>query len=596
MVMKKMREYTKEFLIILVLAFVGTIIFNWGMNITGIRHRKGIIGEINGEKIRIEKYYQALQRQMEAYRQKTGQEIGEREWSFLEQQVWENLIQEILLQQQIRKYHITVTDKEVVFQLKNNPPEILRTNESFLTNGKFDFRKYHDALRNPQNDWRPVEAYLRTMLPYEKLQQVVTASVRVTPNEVKWEFMKRNLKAKVKYVFFDPRHFQDKKIEISDAEIRKYYQANKEKYYEVEKRRIEYVVFPIVPTSSDSLSVWASARDLIKRIKDGEDFAELAQVYSEDPASAAKGGDLGYFGRGSMVKPFEDAAFAARPGEVVGPIQTQFGLHIIKVEDRKRENNKEQIKARHILLKFKPSNDTIENIKAKAIYFADMAKRIGFDEAVNHDSLQVQTTPLFPHKDLIPGIGFQRDIVKFVFKGRLNESNEEPFQTDQGFIVLKIAEIQKARTKPLKEVKTDIENLLRSERRKELARQWCAQERQKMHNSEDFEVVAAADSLPVKEVGPFSMIDYVPGVGRESQFNGTAMKLDIGEISLPVETMKGYYLIKVVEKTPFDEETFEQQKNQLYARLLQAKRQQAFKNWYDTLKKNAKIKDFRQNI
>ena len=129
--------------------------------------------------------------------------------------------------------------------------------------------------------------------------------------------------------------------------------------------------------------------------KKGADFAELAEIYSDDPGSAAKGGDLGFFSRGSMVKPFEEAAFSAKIGDIVGPVQTNFGLHIIKIEDKKIEDGNEQVKARHILLKFNASRETQETARDNANYFAEVAPEDGFNQTVLSEKIKVDTTDFF---------------------------------------------------------------------------------------------------------------------------------------------------------------------------------------------------------
>ncbi len=596
MVMQKMRQHTKEFLIFLVLAFVGTIIFDWGMNVTGIRRRPDLMGEVNGEKIMANQYYQALRNQIEQRRQNGDEELSDQEMSQLENQVWEGLVQEILLRQEIKRRGITVSDSEIVAVLKYNPPSILRKNESFQTNGQFDYKKYLSALRDPRNDWRPVEQYVRNILPFQKLQDEVTSSVFVTPEEVRWEFIKRTQKAKVKYIFFDPNQFSDEAVQINETEIQQYYDEHKEEYRVPEKRKIQYALFPIVPTKADSQAVWNDALDLIKRIKEGEDFASLAKTYSEDPGTRDKGGDLGFFSRGTMVKPFEDAVFSAKVGQIVGPVKTPYGLHIIKVEEKKRENGKWKVRARHILLKYVASNQTRDEVKTTATLFAMDAIEQGMDQAAKKDSVELQESPPFTRGGFIPGIGFARDLVEYVFKGKVGDIREQPFETDRGYVVARIAEVQTEHIRPLKEVQTTIRNILLNQKKKELAGQRCAEVRKQMTAPDDFERVAARDSLEIKETGYFTRNDYIPGVGREPNFIGTAFGLKVQEISNPVETTRGYYLIKLLDKTKIDEKAFEVQKSQIYTQLLNQKKMQAFTEWYNELKQKAEIKDFRGKV
>ena len=126
-------------------------------------------------------------------------------------------------------------------------------------------------------------------------------------------------------------------IKVSEEDIQQYYNANIEKFKQKESVRARHILIK-VPENADAIvreKARKKAEDLLKRVKAGEDFKKLASEYSEDPGSAKKGGDLGYFTRGRMVKPFEDVAFSLKPGEVSGIVKTKFGYHIIKVLDKK---------------------------------------------------------------------------------------------------------------------------------------------------------------------------------------------------------------------------------------------------------------------
>ncbi len=599
MVMKRMREHTKGFLVFLVLAFVGTIIFSWGMDVTGIRHKPNIVGEVAGQEIQIQQFYKVLQNRIDNYRQQTKKDLTDAEMKQLQNQTWESMVQQVLLGKEIKKLGITVTNQEIIYSLKNNPPPELLQNQSFQTDGKFDSKKYYQAMENPQNDqfWMGVEQYLRNYLPYQKLQDIISSSVIVSNEEVRWQFIKKNLKAKIDYIFFNPLKFLKDNIPVSKEEIASYYKSHKEDYREPETRKIKYAVFPIKITASDTAATYAEAERLIKRLKKGASFAELAATFSDDPGSAQKGGELGYFGKGVMLKPFEKAAFSAKVGAIVGPVKTSFGLHIIQVEARKREKGKLKIKARHILIKFEPSDDTKDNIKAKASYFASIAKEVGFDKAAGQDTtILIKESPFFRRGGFIPGIGFNQDMAKFVFKNKTHAVSKNPFEINQQDIVVEVAAIKKAHIKPLKEVTNRIKGILISEKRKEKAGQWAALERAKMRKPEDFKLVAEKDSLKIEEAGPFNMVDFAAGIGNDPNLKGAAFRLKVNEISQPIKTIKGYYLIKLLEKTKFDENQFALQKDAIRRQLLLKKRQQAFTEWYNQLKEAANIKDYRDLV
>ncbi|MFQ5707452.1 MAG: peptidylprolyl isomerase, partial [bacterium] len=432
---------------------------------------------------------------------------------------------------------------------------------------------------------------------YEELQDRIVSSVRVTDDEVKREFLKQNQKVTVNYIFYDLQKYANPKQEITEDSIENYYKSHSDEFQEEEKRKIQYVVFPKTATPQDSAAKWELARSLVERAKEGEDFADLAEIYSEDPGSRDKGGELGFFSRGSMVKPFEEAAFAAKVGEVVGPVQSNFGLHVIKVEDKKIEKGQEQVKASHILIKFGASRNTIERARDDANYFIEDAKEKSFEQLAQENKLQIDTTNFFPKgSGFVPGIGLNKKASNFIFNndaGRIGDVVETP----QGFIVYKIAEIQKRRTKPLETVKSIIQNKLLLQKRLALAAEKAQQAYDQIQNGLSFREAARLDSLKVTKTEPFSRTDFVPNVGRDAGFIGAAFSLNNpNDVTKPVKGTRGYYLIQLVEKTETDSTAFETQKASLAQQLLQRKRTQVYAAWYEALKAKADIKDYRDRF
>ncbi|MFQ5601879.1 MAG: peptidylprolyl isomerase [bacterium] len=595
--MNNMREYTKTVLIILVLAFVGTIIFDWGMDISGLKTKQGVIGKVNGVEISARQYDEAFARELENYRNRTGSDPPEELLDNLREQVWESLVRDILIQEAIAKNDIGASDQEILFKIYNDPPDFLKNQESFQNEQKqFDMALYQSALNNPSyaTQWKPIEDYLRLTLPYEKFQHRLRASVRVTENEVKYDYIKQNLKAKVKYVLVDMKRFESQEIEITDDMIKDYYNNHKDDYQENEKRKIQYVTFSTKATAKDSSDLWNRANDLIQRLRMGSDFADLAEIYSEDPGSKDKGGDLGFFGKGMMVKPFEEAAFAANIGEIVGPVQSNFGLHVIKVEDKRIEKGQEEVKARHILLKFEASQETLNRAREDANYFAEEIKKRPFEEVAAELEKDVQTSEFFEQGNgYIPGLGSNKRASYFIFtKGVGTTGNVDEYY--DGYFVFRIADIQKERIQPLDEVRDSIKDILVAENQKSLALELAQNIYEKTQNGQSLEEAAVQDSLEVKETPPFNKSGFVQSIGREPKFIGAAFALkEVGEISQPVEATIGYYILQLVEKDPFDPKQFEAKKELLTQQLLQRKQNQAFADWYKNAKAKADIQDDR---
>ena len=596
-VMQNMRENTKKVLIILVVAFVGMIIFDWGMDLTGMKTRQGVIGKVNGTEISATQFDEGFARELQAYRDRTGRDVPEGQIDFIRDQVWESLVRDVLIHQAIREKNITATDDEIVYRIFNDPPEFLKSQENFQNEQKqFDMALYQSALNNPSyaGQWQPVEQYLRLTIPYEKFQQRLRVSVRVTEDEIRREYLKQNEKVKVKYIFIDSQRYSEEDIEVLEDEVKAYYHDHKEEFREEEKRKIEYVIFSTKATAEDSSAAWETARSLKARAQEGEDFVELAEIYSEDPGTKDKGGDLGFFSKGEMRKPFEEAAYSAKVGGIVGPIATTSGIHVIKVDDKRIKDGKEEVSARHILIKFEASRNTIDRAQDDAVYVAEEAQERPFDEVIKEMNLKSETTNLFVRGNgFIPGLGLNKRASNFIFSNQVGKVGSRD-ETAQGYSVFRIAEVQRERIQPLDEVGQRIEQTLLSEKRKKLTRDLAEDLYKKIQSGLSFEDAAAQDSLELNESNSFNRNGYVQGVGREPRFVGAAFALgEVGDVSTPVATVRGNYLLQLTERTEFDSSAYEATKAGLDQQLLQRKRNQVFANWYANVKAKADIEDQR---
>jgi len=595
--MNKMREKMRIILIILVLAFVGMIVFDWGMNYmasSGVGGTPtGVIGSINGIDIQDEYFFQQIQQEYIEIRETTGSEPDEMQMRQARDDVWERIITQTLIDQEIKKNNLYVSDDEIIFIIKNNPPEFLKSIPTFQTDDKFDPQKYQDALNNPNVDWSEIENIIRLTQPSRKIQDIINSTVRVTSQEIEKQLFLAETEYNAKFILSVPEDFVDILIKISEEEIKEYYNSHKEDFQDNEKCRLKYAIFSIRTTEQDTQRIFQEAQTLIERIKSGEDFAEIAKQYSQDP-TAEDGGDLGYFSKGDMVDFIEKAAFSAKKDEVVGPVETDYGYHIIKIFDKKvnRKGEIDSVKASHILLKMEPSLETINNVKYKASDLTEIAKSIGFEKAVEEDNIETFETPPFENTGFIPGIGMLYIATDFAFRG--NEGDiSEPIETENEYYVFKLIEKLPKRTNPLKEVSVTIENILKREKSMSLAEQKVS----KVHNNillgKSFEEAAEEDSVEIKETGSFGFFDYIIDVGNETKFTGTALKLNEGEVSKPVQTPKGWYLIKLTEKSLADTTNANDRKNYMYSSILDNKRQVNFTAWLENLRDKAKIKDFR---
>lgn len=604
--MRALRDNMKYILGIVAVAFIVMLVFSWGMG--GFRGNsateKGIIGKINGQKIQYRRFQELVNMQISQIKEQSPeQEITEALSQRIRDQVWEQLIQSVLFQEEINHLNIQISPEEVVYNLQtlqNIPPEYveyIKSVESFQTDGKFDINKYQQALQDPANyqQWIPFENMIKSQLPLQKLRQRIISTIRVSDPELYMDYIWKNEEVNVKYIACTQQTISSENIEVLDEEIQNYYKKNKEDYTEPEKRKLQYVKFEFKPSKDDTLGIQQDMQDILSQLQEGEDFSELAKTYSQDPGSASKGGDLGYFSRGSMTKPFEEAAFNARIGEVVGPVKTNFGIHLIKVLGRKTIDGEVQVHAQHILLKYEASIETQENIREDANYVYEEledTKGNDFMEIVNEVGLEAQETPLFTQGQFIPGIGPAGDIIKIAFEKNKNWFSR-PVTIMENLYIFKLVEIQKSHVKPLDKVENSIKTKIENQKKKEKAKQLCTKIYQNLSSENDLEKIAKENSLDLEITGHFKREANIPKIGRDVSFSAAAFTLNEGEISKPVEGTRGYYILKVIDRKRISQEEFEPLKENYKNQYMQQKMQQIYYSWYTDLKEKAKIEDYR---
>lgn len=690
-IMTRMRDSMPVILIGLVIAFVLTIIFEWGMDYLGLKSTQvNHVGEINGRTVTYEEFTELVRQASENQRAQTNNEPDENQLAQIRDQVWNNLVNQTLLEEEMRRMGIAVTDEEIIEWVTGpNPPQFLK--QQFTDSlGVFNRAAYDNAIQNPQNRevWVTVERMLRQQRAQEKLQSVLFASVRATEADVMRRFIEQNVKFDAEYILFDPnRLVKDEEVEVTDADIKKFYKDHAEEYKVEETRKLKYVLFSDAPSAQDTQNVLADLEDILKQVRQGADFVESASLYgkvessdaffkrgelsqakenaifsakvgeiigpiadfdgyhlvkilderegkdefirashilislndkdstealrkarevlaaakrgekfddlavkhSQDPGSAKRGGDLGWFGKGRMVKEFEDAAFKAKVGQIVGPVKTQFGYHIIKVVGK----SKRELKIADIGLPVKPSSQTRSNVYQKAQDFAYVAKNDGFSESASQLGLKELETPPFTKNAAIPGIGIHQTVSKFAFNGKLGDISDVISVTG-GYLVCMIAEIKPAGIKRLDEVKDAIKPRVIREKKMEKVRKLAEEIRSAIQPTDSLGAAILGHSeLRVQRTGPFSPAGFVPGVGRDLVFVGAASALEVGEVSKPVESVRGYYIIKLIDRTAIDSTAYQAQRANLMTQIAQEKRNRFVSEWLEHLKKNADIVDNR---
>ena len=556
------------------------------------------IAQINGEDISPDYFNQLVSQQLEQARS-NGQKLNDFQIRRARDTAWDNMLQDVLVSQEVKRLNISASDEEVMYHLENNPPPFLQQNPSFQTDGIFDWDKYRTALASPQGDeWLPIEAFMKnTYVPNFKLQKLLDESIIITERNIKNEFIKRNVNYTISGIHITSGKVPVEESEPSDSEIQDEYKKSKSDFKHDELRSVSYVSWIKEPAKNDSVSVQKLATAIYERTKEGEEFATLANEYSVDPGNqGTKGGDLGWFGKGQMVKEFEKAAFTAKKGEIIEPVKSNFGYHIIYVRDKKIEDGEEKVLASHILLKIEISSTTLSNLKRDATLFSYDAQDNGFSSAVSEHNLDIGN-----HKNMdeegfsIKGLGGLRAGVRFAFNNKVGDVSDI-LENDQYFSVFTLDTIIAPGFKSYEEVQAQIKSTLK--KTKVMAA--TLDEANKLLltiSGKDIKLDDAIDEdseLDAIKNESKQLVQGFTSIGRSNYVTGALLAAKPGEILGPLETGRGHAIIELKEISVFDSTEYGVQKESLRKTIFNQKQNQFFQAWLDDLKEDAEIVDNRK--
>jgi len=561
------------------------------------------IGVVNGQKISPDDFSRAVSARLEQVRS-SGREITDRDFDQARKQVWDDYIREILISQSIDNLEISATDQEVLYHLQNIPPPFLISDPAFQTNGEFDRAKYEQAINNPSgNEWAQIEQFMKdTYIPNIKLQEMVNADLIISDEDVWKSYIKQHVNYTIDGVHITTNTVKDDVEEPTEEELFDKYTDDIDDFYREEMRNLEIVSWEKKPSSDDTSRVVDECEQIINQLNNGSDFAELADTYSQDPGNqvspdSGKGGELGWFGKGQMVKPFEEAAFIAKTGDVVGPVLSRFGYHIIKVNDRRNDNDKEEINASHILLKIEMGPNTNDALKRKSTLFSYDASdpKIGFSAALDsHQVAAKKITKILDETINLQNYGAFREAIRFAYNSEINDVSD-PMQNDRYFIVAKLDSILPEGTKSFEEVQNQIKNSINQERQFTQAEVLAGKLRNELENGSTFQQLKDTyENIDLISGDTKLLIRSFQSLGKSNYLVGALSKAKKGDLIGPLKTPRGYGIVNIVDISPIDSTDFEMKRDVIYDNLSNQKRNSNFQSWYDDLLDNAKIIDNRK--
>ncbi len=596
-----MRASAKYIWIIIVILFVGGFLLAQTSGLLGTAPvtNTTAVATVNGEDILATTWYQATQNLEQQQTQQSGRSVSLDERDRIADQAFEQLVNEVLLRQEYKHRGIIVTDDEIKSAALNNPPPQLMQSPDLQTNGQFDPDKYRrflsSSVARQEGLLVQLEQYYRSEIPREKLYDQVAVDVYIPDTHLWQRYRDSHDSAQISFVAFTPDRIPDSQVKVSDDEVRAYYDSHKKDFDRPGRAQLSFVTIPRAVTAADSAAVRAHAQTLRAKILAGEKFEDVAKAESADSVSGAKGGTLGTGGRGRFVKPFEDAAYALKPGDISEPVLTQFGYHVIKLTERKGDI----LTLSHILLKIEQTDAEATSTDRKADSLSRLASSQDqsrkLDEAARALKLPVlhatatEGNPVTFNGRLVPSVG------PWAFKGVKAGETSELFDAEDGYYLARLDSLEPAGTRSLDQVKDEIRQILIKEKKVgQLGLQ--ARNFAKLAGAGSLEDASKLTNIPINTTGTFTRITGDPTLGGLPEAIGAAFALPVGAVSEPIKSTGVVLVERVNKRVPADSAAWEAQKSDQRASETNGMRQQRVRIFLDNLRQTAKITDRRKKI
>ena len=622
--LKQMREaqawMIKGVLWAVVLAFVVTIFYSWGVQSSSGPARTEV-ATLWGQGIEAAEFQRTQNALYRQYRQVFGNQpdVDLREHFNFRQMALEQIVNRALLLRMAEENGLVVTDTELYAHISRQP--------GFQNpQGQFDSDRYRAALASvvPPVSMQQFEDEQRRSLMQTKVFALVQQGAQVTDAEAEQSYRREHQQVNVRYVTLVPSLFEAEAV-VSDEDVKTHYETYKESYREPERRQIRYLTVTPEPfqmvrdVSDDEISAYydsrpqdylrdeeARARHILFRLPEnasaereervrglaqgvlddlrgGADFAAAAAEHSEDDGTAEAGGDLGFFPRGLMMPPFEEAAFSLPVGELSDLVRTELGIHILRVEERLEAGLKPLEDVRPEVI------DALQAQKAQeaALVFVDDLV-VAMDEAperfaelADQHGLDVATTPFVEAAGFIEELAGASQLIGRAFTLR-GQAVDAVVGTDGNHYVFQVAETQPDKVPPLEDILERVTQDTRAGKGADLASERGAEWVTQLRDGASLAELGGVLDLQVAETGWFKRNEPVPALGDLSEFRRAAFQLQPGEAEAIGEGDRSY-VVQVIDRRDADMSAFKADLPAYRRQLLTQKQNQLVQAFQDSL-------------
>jgi peptidyl-prolyl cis-trans isomerase D len=544
-----------------ILILVGLLWMDQSAN-TGDTRQNRVVGEVDGEEIPTDQFQMELQNYLRNEEMRTGKAPQGIQLIQFRQGLFDFKVQTILMERVFDRYQLHPSREEMMDYVVRNPREVAMFIQRFegpeqlppfLADSTIDQARYENWLAQDsiydRIALRQMEEQLRrSTIPQIQLQQIMKSQVHPTALEEAFTVATRENKASLVYYHAPLDSFPVEKDRFKEEDLKAYYNANPDSFHFAEDAaRLGYTRIPIRPSAADTALMLEFGNELKERAQGGESFEELATSYSNDPGSAEQGGKLGGFRTREGLDPaFAAAAFSMEPGQISDPVLSQFGYHVIKVNDRRGTDSAD---ISHILLSITAGNETTDSLVEVADRIRAAAEDKGLEAAAKAEGFGYEVTPIFDRASMAPLGNYVNGFNSFAFSEHEKPAKiSEALQGEEAVYVLEKKDFY-AKGRSFERAKDRIADFLVRKEKLALAK--------KELEAQLTRIASAGDALPPslgKAVldstasGPVSADGWLPGFGYSSPALFKVFRQETGSWGPVRETDQGAAVAKVKEK------------------------------------------------
>jgi len=537
----------------------------------------------------------------------------------LRQTALQQLIDQTLINRQAAHLGLHISDDELI--------HVIGSQTAFQVDGRFNLKKYDEVLR--ENDLEPsaFESKTRDRILADTMRQMITQAVQVSQDEVRNDFNRFGEKLSLAYIKFPYSDFTAH-VNPSEQQLVKYYDGNRDQFRAPERIKLEFIRYDpsvlganqtpspqdieanyernlntqfshpeqararhiLVAAPSDAspaerAAAKAKAEALLQKVKSGADFAKLAKLYSDDPGTKDRGGELGYFARGEMVKPFEDAAFRLSPGQIT-LVQSQYGYHVLQLEEIKKagQDTLEEAKPKIIeAIKQKMGSDLarqdVEQDLAAALEGRDLMK------LAQKRSLVAVETPYMSAEESVKGAESESKLLAEAFKFEKGDIRAVT-DTSAPYLV-KLVDRTPSQIPPFSKIEDKVRGTFVRQKAELLAADAAQAVLKQIKGAADLNSGAAINHLEVHTTGAFPRANrQVPGIGPFAEATEAAAMVSKVPSTLDrvLENGGNSFIFAVTARTLPTEQEWKTEGPAFTQQFLQQRRATAWMNFINDLK------------